>query len=60
MNMTEREEIEELHQKYISLRENTPMMKRDGEECSVELITNGMIKRMCISSLLTICIMIQI
>lgn len=31
--MTERERIEDLHQKYLSLRENTPMMKRDGEEC---------------------------
>lgn len=31
--MTERELIEELHQKYISLRENTPWKKRDGEEC---------------------------
>lgn len=31
--MTERERIEDLHQKYLTLRENTPMMKRDGEEC---------------------------
>lgn len=27
------EEIEHLHQYYLSLRENTPEMKRDGEEC---------------------------
>lgn len=26
-------EIERLHQQYIELRENTPYMKRDGEEC---------------------------
>ena len=31
--MTERDHIEELHQKYLSLRENTPWKKRDGEEC---------------------------
>jgi len=31
--MTEREQIEECHQKYLSLRENTPMMKRNGDEC---------------------------
>ncbi|MBR5033761.1 MAG: nucleotide-binding protein [Bacteroidales bacterium] len=31
--MTERERIENLHQKYFSLRENTPPMNRDGEEC---------------------------
>ena len=31
--MTERERIEELHQKYLSLRENTPEMKRNGAEC---------------------------
>lgn len=31
--MTERERIEELHQRYLSLRENTPLMKRNGEEC---------------------------
>lgn len=31
--MTEREHIEELHQKYLSLRQNTPEMQRDGEEC---------------------------
>lgn len=31
--MTEREHIEELHQKYLSLRRNTPEMQRDGEEC---------------------------
>lgn len=31
--MTEREQIEELHRKYLSLRDNTPMMHRDGEEC---------------------------
>ena len=31
--MTERERIEYLHQEYLSLRENTPMMERDGEEC---------------------------
>lgn len=30
--MTEREQIEEFHQKYIYLRENTPEMQRDGEE----------------------------
>lgn len=31
--MTERERIESLHQKYLSLRENTPEWQRDGEEC---------------------------
>ena len=31
--MTDRERIENLHQKYLSLRENTPPMNRDGEEC---------------------------
>lgn len=31
--MTEREQIEVFHQKYLSLRENTPEMHRDGEEC---------------------------
>lgn len=31
--MTERERIEDLRQKYFALRENTPMMKRDGDEC---------------------------
>ena len=31
--MTEHEHIEELHQKYLSLRRNTPEMQRDGEEC---------------------------
>lgn len=31
--MNEREQIEELHHKYLSLRENTPTMKRNGEEC---------------------------
>lgn len=31
--MTERERIEDLRQKYLTLRENTPMMKRDGDEC---------------------------
>lgn len=31
--MTERELIEELHQKYISLKENTPWKHRDGVEC---------------------------
>jgi len=31
--MTEREKIEELHQKYISLREKTHWKHRDGEEC---------------------------
>ena len=31
--MNEREQIEALHQEYRSLRENTPMMQRDGEEC---------------------------
>ena len=27
------EEIERLHQAYLDIRENTPYMKRDGEEC---------------------------
>jgi len=31
--MSEREQIEAFHQEYLSLRENTPMMQRDGEEC---------------------------
>lgn len=31
--MNEREHIELLHKKYLSLRENTPWEKRDGEEC---------------------------
>ena len=31
--MNEREQIEELHQRYLSLRENTPWRQRDGEEC---------------------------
>lgn len=31
--MTEREQIENLHQRYLSLRENTPMRHRNGEEC---------------------------
>ncbi len=33
--MTEREQIEAFHDEYLSLKENTPMMKRerDGEEC---------------------------
>lgn len=31
--MTEREQIEDFHQRYLSLKENTPMVKRDGEEC---------------------------
>ena len=31
--MAEREHIEELHQRYLSLRENTPMEKRNGAEC---------------------------
>lgn len=31
--MTEREQIEDLHLKYLSLRENTPEMHRDGAEC---------------------------
>ena len=26
-------EIERLHKSYLDLRENTPTMKRDGEEC---------------------------
>ena len=26
-------EIERLHKSYLDLRENTPNMKRDGEEC---------------------------
>ena len=31
--MNEREQIEFFHQNYLSLRENTPEMKRNGEEC---------------------------
>ncbi len=31
--MTEREKIEDLHQKYLTLRENTPEMKRNGADC---------------------------
>lgn len=31
--MAEREQIEDYRQKYLSLRENTPDMYRDGEEC---------------------------
>ena len=31
--MTEREQIEAFHEEYLSLKDNTPMMKRDGEEC---------------------------
>lgn len=31
--MSEKERIELLHKKYLSLRENTPWEKRDGEEC---------------------------
>ena len=31
--MTEREQIENLHQVYLYLRENTPWEQRDGEEC---------------------------
>jgi len=31
--MTERELIEELHSEYVSLKENTPWMQRNGEEC---------------------------
>ena len=31
--MTEREHIEDLRLKYLSLRENTPEMHRDGVEC---------------------------
>ena len=31
--MPDREQIEDFHQKYLFLRENTPMMHRDGEEC---------------------------
>lgn len=31
--MTEQERIEGLHQKYLSLRDNTPWRQRDGEEC---------------------------
>lgn len=33
IRMTEYERIEDLHQKYISLKENTPWKHRDGEEC---------------------------
>lgn len=29
------EDIEHLHQQYLDLRENTPEMKRDGEECNL-------------------------
>ena len=31
--MTERDPIEEFHQEYLSLKENTPWKHRDGEEC---------------------------
>lgn len=31
--MIEREQIEKLHQRYLSLRENTPWRQRDGDEC---------------------------
>ena len=31
--MTGRQQIEELHNKYVSLKENTPWEHRDGEEC---------------------------
>jgi len=31
--MSEKERIELLHKKYLSLRKNTPWEKRDGEEC---------------------------
>lgn len=31
--MTEREQIEEFHREYLSLRENTPWKHRDGDEC---------------------------
>lgn len=31
--MNDRERIEELHQKYLSLKENTPWEQRDGKEC---------------------------
>ena len=31
--MTEQEHIEELHQKYLILRETTPSAKRNGAEC---------------------------
>ncbi len=31
--MSERDQIEELHQQYLSLRENTPWQQRDGAEC---------------------------
>ena len=31
--MNEREHIEKLHHRYLSLREHTPVMKRNGEEC---------------------------
>jgi len=33
INMNEREQIEELHQRYLSLKENTLWQQRDGEEC---------------------------
>lgn len=31
--MTERKQVEKLHREYLVLRENTPLMHRDGEEC---------------------------
>lgn len=31
--MNDHDRIEKLHSEYLSLRENTPMMKRNGEEC---------------------------
>ena len=31
--MTEREQIDHLHQQYLYLKENTPQSNRDGEEC---------------------------
>ena len=31
--MTEREQVKELLLEYLSLKENTPIMQRDGEEC---------------------------
>jgi len=33
INMNKREQIEGLHQRYLSLKENTPWQQRDGEEC---------------------------
>ena len=33
MEMTECGQIETFHQEYLSLKENTPMMKRAGEKC---------------------------